>query len=207
MIRFATITATRSDRPELLAFCKTQLKRMNRKADKSFFVDYPPAGGDFDLTERVKIGVNHARAEGFELIFIIEDDDYYPATYFDNIPDADFIGEYRTTYYTLVHRQYEQWPHTRHSSLFTTGFKISALDGFAWPAGRERFLDVTLWKYAIKARKKIADRTTGAIGIKHNIGLCGGKGHTQRMKEQDPQMEWLRSHVDSEAFNFYKSTL
>lgn len=204
-MKFATITPTRGDRPELLEFCNYQLNRMERKPNASFFIEHKPENNKVDLVYRVVLGLQEAVLSGVDFVFIIEDDDYYDPTYFNHIPDADFIGEQNTIYHNLRNKTYQNYAHPGRSSLFTTGFKISALDGFKWPHDQERFLDIALWRYANDSKKKIAYRETGAIGIKHGTGLCGGKGHVTRMKHTDNNLEWLKEHVDSTAYEFYKS--
>lgn len=203
-MKFATITPTRGDRPELLEFCKYQLGRMERKPDASFFIDFPPKDGSVDIVWRVYEGMQRAAEMGFDVVFIIEDDDYYDSTYFNHIPDADFIGESNSIYYNLSNKTYQNFNHPGRSSLFTTGFKISALKGFR-PNYNSRFLDIDLWKHAFNKKLTTTYRETGAIGIKHGIGLCGGKGHKMHMKHSDNNLEWLAEHVDSTAYEFYKS--
>jgi len=202
---FATITPTRGDRPELLKFCKRQLARMEVKPTASYFIDYKPKGSEIDLVPRIREGIFQSESEGIDMVFIVEDDDFIPSNYFNNIPDADFIGTPETWYHNLRNKTYQVFNHPGRSSLFTTGFRISALDKFLWPKDDERFLDIALWKYANKAKKKITWRDTSAIGIKHNIGLCGGKGHVMRLKNSDNDLSWLKEHVDSEAYEFYKT--
>jgi hypothetical protein len=67
------------------------------------------------------------------------------------------------------------------------------------------FLDIEIWKYAKSTSKrcKFID-DTGSIGIKHGIGLCGGKGHKMEMNNKDPDMTWLKARVDNDSFEFYK---
>ncbi len=180
---------------------------MNNKPGHSYFIDFKPTANNVDIVPRIQQGIRQAKADGFDLVFIVEDDDFFPSNYFDNIPDTDFIGSEKTTYYNLKNRTYQDWTHPRRSSLFTTGFKISALNDFQWPEHQERFLDLSIWNYGSSQRKKtIGWRETGAIGIKHGIGLCGGRGHMQRNKYFDNhEMDWLKGKVDSEAFEFYKS--
>lgn len=194
----------RGDRPELLEFCKYQLSRMEVKPDHSFFIDFPPKNDKIDLVWRVFEGIHRAAEMGFDLVFIVENDDFYDSTYFNHIPDADFIGESNTIYYNLRNKTYQNFSHPGRSSLFTTGFKISALKGFR-PNYNERFLDISLWKHANLTGKNMVFRETGAIGIKHNIGLCGGKGHVLRMRNSDENLEWLKENVDSDAYEFYKT--
>jgi len=203
-MKFATITPDRGDRKPLMDFCKYQIGRFEVKPDKSYFIDYAPRSEGIDIVPRVLEGIERAKEDGFDLVFILESDDFYDRTYFNHIPDADFIGESNSIYYNLRNKTYQNFNHPGRSSLFTTGFKISALKGFR-PKENDRFLDISLWKYAFDAGKTVAFRETGAIGIKHGIGLCGGKGHKLVMKHKDSNLEWLSEHVDSEAFEFYKN--
>lgn len=171
---------------------------------QSIFVDYKPSGNGIDLINRIQTGLLQVQ-KGIDLVFIVEDDDFYPSNYFNNIPNADFIGTPETWYYNLRNKTYQNFTHPGRSSLFTTGFKISALDKFVWPPDQERFLDIKLWQYANDKKKSIAWRDTGAVGIKHNIGLCGGRGHIMTMRNRDERLEWLKEHVDSTSYEFYKS--
>jgi len=202
---FAVIIPDRGDRPQLLEFAKFQLSRMSTQPDAVYIVDYKPKSAAVDLIPRIKIGTEKAKSDGFDQVMIVENDDWYGKDYFDNIGYADFVGSESTTYYNLRNRTYQDWTHPKRSSLFTTGFKISALEGFEWPPETDTFLDISLWLYATQKRKTIHWRETKAIGIKHGIGLCGGKGHVQQNKYMDRELEWLKANVDSESFDFYKS--
>lgn len=202
---FCTITPSRGDRPQFLEFCKHQLSRMTIKPDHSFFIDWKPQSKDIDLVTRVRDGVHEALHAGFNQVYIIEDDDFYPETYFEKLQsvNSDFIGEEKTTYYNLRNKTWQTMSHPGRSSLFITGFKLSVLKDFNWPKKTERFLDISLWSYAKTKKRKFVE--TGAIGIKHSIGLCGGRGHQMNMKNQDIQMEWLKSNVSNDAYLFYKT--
>lgn len=202
---FATITPSRGDRPQFLEFAKHQLSRMTVKPDKSYFIDYKPKSEDVDLVERIQEGIRQAQADGFNDVYILEDDDAYLPNHFEKMQlgNFDFIGEEKTTYYNLRNRTWQTMSHPGRSSLFITGFKISALKDFNWPNRTERFLDISLWSHAKKKKRKFVE--SRAIGIKHNLGLCGGKGHVLRMKNEDLGMEWLKANVSSEAYVFYKS--
>lgn len=209
MIRFATITPTRGDRPLLLDFCKRQIDRMKTKPEVAYFIDYEPTSEKPDLIARVRKGIECAQADGLDMVFIVEDDDYYPADYFDNLNIGSlFFGSPYTYYYNLKNQTYDWWSHNHRSSLFRTGFRISALKGFKWPKETDVFLDIDLWKFAYPQYQnspKIQWRTNRALGIKHGIGLTGGKGHKMTMKHKDQKFEWLKQSVDAEAFDFYKS--
>lgn len=205
---FCTITPDRGEkeRAPLLEFCKHQLSRMTLKPDKSYFITDPPTSPKVDLVERIQRGVEMAKQDGFEYAFIIESDDAYPANYFQqfDIGEFSFYGSTETIYYNLRNRTYSIFTHQGRSSLFVTGFKISALKSFNWYAPKSRFLDVSLWEFSetsVGMRQFI--KPSGAIGIKHNLGLCAGKGHTTRGANIDEQLEKLRSWTDDEQFSFY----
>jgi hypothetical protein len=206
-LRFCTITPTRGDRTELLNFCKHQLSRTTVKPEKSYFIDYKPKSDKVDLVERVQHGIELAKADGYEYAFIIEDDDYYPANYFESFDIGNYLfyGSERTTYYNLRNVTYIEFTHPLRSSLFTTGFNIEALERFNWYAPRNRFLDVSLWSHA--EGKPAQFIQTKAIGIKHNLGLCAGKGHVLKGNMEDQTLQWLKDNTDQDAFDFYKDLM
>jgi hypothetical protein len=203
MEKFAVIIPDRNDRPELIQHCFKQLSRMTVKPDQVFHINWSPISSQVDLVERVLDGACKAKAAGFDLVFIIENDDYYKPDYFERFGDfnGDIFGDDMTYYYHLKNRQYKSMPHPGRASLFTTGFRISALKDFQW--GGDQFLDGRLWDYAKRNRLKRVFVNTGAIGIKHGIGKCGGKGHKMKMINCDSHMSWLKGRVDPESYLFY----
>lgn len=209
MTPFCTITPDRGDRKPLMDFCRYQLSRMSVKPDKSYFIEYPPVSDRIDLVERIQEGVRQAKADGFKYAFIIESDDAYPVNYFEafDIGDFGFYGSTETIYYNIRNRTYNIMTHPGRSSLFTTGFKISELDNFNWYAPKSRFLDVSLWEYSDTSVGMRQFVRTGAIGIKHDIGLCAGKGHKMRGPHCDDALEKLRAWTDDEQFDFYSQLM
>jgi len=200
---FAVIIPDRGDRQQLTMHCLKQIARMTLKPDKVIHVNYEPTGQGFDLVERIREGIN--KAGSTDLCFIIENDDYMPTDYFERFGDMsqhDFFGQQTSIYYNLINRTYTQLNHPGRSSLFTTGFRVSALNRFRWPENTP-FLDIKLWEYAQDHRRKFVD--TGAIGIKTGIGLCGGKGHRMIFGGKDPDLKWLQANVDSDSFDFYSN--
>lgn len=207
---FCTITPDRGDRPQLMEFCKHQLTRMTIKPDKSYFIDHPPTDDRKDLIARVQRGVALARGDGFDKVYIIENDDWYPANYFERLQlnGEDFIGCNRSLYYNINNRTYEYLHHPNHSSLYCTAFRISALNGFNWPEPQAIFLDLRLWRHAKRQNKKMhLHHDPIGVSIKHNIGLVGGSGHRRELARRDPELEFLKSQVDDEAYVFYKSLI
>jgi hypothetical protein len=206
-MNFAAIIPDRGDRKELTELCFAQLDRMTKKPDKVYHIKHKPESERFDLVQRIHIGTNLAKADGFDWVFIIENDDFYPANYFDKFTpyfeNHDFLGDDMTHYYNLRNQSYKLMQHPHRSSLFTTAFRISALNHWDWKKvdPHMAFLDIELWKYGRFKRRKFIQ--TGAIGIKHGIGLCGGKGHSMNMPQKDFALEWLAENTDEMCFNHY----
>jgi hypothetical protein len=203
---FCAIIPDRGDRKELTEHCLWQLSRMTLKPDQSYNINYKPESDRFDLTERVKQGWKLAKQDGIEWCCIVENDDFYPADYFETIFSEDksqysFIGNDMTTYYNLKNKTWRTWRHNLRASLFTTCFKTDVMDDFRWSNGNTPFLDVSIWEYAELFTKHFI--YANAIGIKHGLGKCGGKGHKMIMENQDNNLEYLKSIVDKESFEFY----
>lgn len=183
---------------------------MTVKPDKSYFIDYTPTDNRKDLVPRIQQGIIQAQRDGFDHVFILEDDDFYSPNYFETMQlnGVDFIGSSKSLYYNISNRSYEYFNHPERSSLFCTGFKISALQHFQWPEHQAVFLDLKLWRYAMRQRKKfkLHPETVG-VSIKHGIGLSGGSGHRRVLRHSDPSLEFLKSKVDAEAYEFYITLL
>lgn len=179
---------------------------MSRQPKETFFIDHKPTSREYDLTLRVKLGIAAAEKAGIDICYIIEDDDAYPTDYFwkMDMTGVDFIGSNKTLYYNIQNNTHKEWDHPRRSSLFCTGFRISAMKRFDWPPDDTLFLDLPLWRYASRLKHKLLDRPV-AIGMKHGIGMTGGIGHKIIMPNKDPDRVFLKSKLDSESFAFYSS--
>jgi hypothetical protein len=208
---FATITPNRGgERKLLFEFCIQQLKKMNgdKPPMNAYVINYPPKDDKVDIVPRVRMGVEMAKKDGFTHVFIVESDDFYPVGYLQRSLDFDFFGFDTTWYYNIRNRTYAKYIHPKRSSLFCTGFKISALDKFQWPADDTIFLDIALWQFASRGRFKVKLlKDNPCLGIKHNIDKVGGKAHRWTMRNKDSDLSFLKSRVDAEAFQFYKDLM
>lgn len=204
---FATLTPTRGDRNELLGFVHKRLLSSTPKPGYLLTMCEEPKSEAIDIVPRIREGIEVLKAKGYDFVFIVEDDDFLPENYFNSwgdLSELDFVGFRDTVYYNLKNRTYQTFDHPERSSLFCTGFRISALENFNWPNDNWPFLDVRLWSYAQQTDKRIKlMKGNPTLGIKHGIGKCGGKGHFLLMKHSDNDFSFLRSRVDSEAFDFY----
>lgn len=202
---WATITPSRGgERPEFFQFCVKQLTELTG-GQRNYLMNERPTSNEPDLVPRVRKGIELAKKDGFTHVYLFEDDDSYNASYFQNYLDFDFFGYSDTTYYSLRNKTYATFKHPGRSSLFTTAFKISALDDFDWPPDNYVFLDLKIWAHAAKKKKaKIRLlKNNPCLGIKHGQGLVGGKGHRMIMKNKDNDLKFLRSRVNDETFEFY----
>jgi hypothetical protein len=88
--------------------------------------------------------------------------------------------------------------------MFCTTFRTEKF--IKLPAGDHfGFLDLAWWK-AIKPEESKMINREHALGIKHSIfGKLGGNGHTMTFTRFDQTLNYLRSRLDKEAFEFYHS--
>ncbi len=217
MIKFCAITPDRGDRPQFLEHCKYQMDRQTVKPDVHIITG-PEAiepGPFADIIPRIKAGIETVKYLGFNYVFIIENDDYYPDNYFEQMlfgfeKGYPFVGISKTIYYSIFLKRYSVLHHTGHSSLMCTGIDLNFFDYFPWPADTEKFLDKKIWAWAIENHIiKFIDPGNMPIGIKHGIGFCGGTGHNDNFPYQDfdSDMSWLKTTIRSESFAFYKSLI
>lgn len=204
-MRIATLTPTR-DRRVLLNFCHDQICGQSVEVHSKYFINFDSVNNKHDLTQRIRQGYELAKEGGLDWVVIFEDDDAYPTNYIErftpHMDRYDFIGDPNSLYYNIHTRRYQVFNHPRRASLFTTAFRVSALDKFRWPPDDTVFLDIKLWNYAKNFKCKFID--SGAVGIKgHGIGKHGGKGHTMELKHADPTGDFLKSKVTPRHFEFY----
>lgn len=211
-MKIASLTPTRgSERKVLFDFCKEQIDRQTLQPDNRYYMAFEPLDGAKDLTRRVRQGWELAKRDGVDWCIIHEDDDSYLDTHIANYAQYfegyDFIGDPWTTYYRLDTRRWQTDHHHGRASLFTTAFRVSALDNFQWPPDDYVFLDIPLWKYA-KSKYRCKFLKSGAIGIKgHKQGIVGGKGHRQNLKKEDMALRYLRDNVGQRQFQFYQELM
>jgi hypothetical protein len=207
-MKLGIILPDHGGREELIDLAWQQIGKQTVRPDAIYHIGpgHIRPSGSIDLVARLKMGCQHAKEDGIDFVLIIEDDFYGPDYIARFIPymNFDFVGQDYTYYYQLKQRAWARFDHKYRSSLFTTGFKVSALNNWNWDDLRPdmAMVDIRLWGYAKRRTKAFID--TGAIGIKHGIGLCGGKGNLINMKNKDPEMLWLKEKVSGDAFEFYR---
>ena len=208
--KFCIIIPDRGDRKEFTKHCLYQMSIQTVQPNKIYHIDYEPVNPLPDLIPRIRSGINLAKKDGYDLCHIIENDDFYPINHFQimQFEDYDFIGVIKTIYYSLILKKYRIMSHIDQirSSLFCTGFRISALEDFEFPDSMVKTLDMYLWNHArMKGNFFLYDLKNMPIGIKHGIGLCGGAGHgiTFGYDTDDIELEWLKKNTTYKSYEFY----
>lgn len=228
-MNIAVITPDRGDRPEFLACLRTMLENQILKPDHVELVNYPPKSTLPDITERYRIGYEKLSKMGFDVILFMENDDYYSPKYIQEMilewqlaGFPDLFGTTFTTYYHIGLRKYFTFYHSERASMMNTLIRTNLK--INWPADHEIFTDMFLW-----TRHDCLNGTKGlwtppdnlSIGIKHGVGMCGGRQHSTGLHRytiqgglgnersggrDDVELKWLSERVkDSSIFEFYKS--
>lgn len=169
-----------------------------------------------DITLRYRTGYDRLRGKGIDCILFIENDDWYACTYietmvaeWENAGKPDLFGHNFTVYYHIKLFAYFVMQHETRSSAMNTLIKAD-LD-FKWCSDSEAYTDIHLWS-TIQNRKVLHFDTIICMGIKHGIGLCGGKSHLDRLHRYaapsgtpDNQKFFLKRILDTESFEFYST--
>lgn len=207
-MKIACIVCDHGGREELITFARQQIAKQTVMPFAIYHIgtNLIPPNGSIDLIARLKLAYEMAKKDRVDFLLIWEDD-AYPKDYIQRfVPymNFDFVGQDYTYYYQLKQRAWARFDHKYRSSLFTTGFKVSALNNWNWDDLRPdmAMVDIRLWEYAKRRTKAFID--TGAIGIKSGLGLCGGRGHLLKLNNHDPEMNWLKEKVSGDAFEFYQ---
>jgi len=207
-MKIGTVTPTLGNRPKFINFLKSRLERQTRKADYSVFVDYENTTGEVDIKERFVKGISECFDNGCDLVIMIEDDDYYPLTYIEEMTSAweqlgkpNLFGVKTTTYYHIESNRFVNMA-PAHCSAFCSAVSKGA--NYSVGESGSPYYDIALWK----ANKGVqVDIMHPPLGIKHGQGVCGGVGHNPNaplyQKNTDKSLTLLRQRVDAEAFDFY----
>lgn len=208
-MKIGALTPDRGDRPQFLRHAMRFSERQTFKPAAHLLVCDPPRSTAPDLGWRVREGLEMLFAGGCDAVAIIENDDYYAPGFLDSLvrewsrhDRPPLFGFDETIYYHAGLRAWSRLRHPGRASLCSTLVTSKALS-VSWSEDTV-FLDLLLWA----ALPGVAIPVPGPpemIGIKHGVGLCGGTMHHSVVWEHgDPDLEWLRGHVDEESLRFYE---
>lgn len=205
--KVAVLTPTNnSDRKPFLDFLEKRIQAQTRKPDKWLKVDYPNKDNKIDLSNRYKQGITQLFEEGFDLIIFMEDDDYYPVTYVEEMikhwelaDKPSLIGVKTTTYYYLKTNTHRFFKNETHCSAFCTAVS-KEVEYESIPDGIRTF-DLQLWKINKGVKAKFENLP---IGIKHGLGITGVQNYHNVPKKSLSMPVPFNKWVDDEAFKFYE---
>jgi glycosyltransferase involved in cell wall biosynthesis len=197
------------ERKLFVDFLESRLQKQTVKPDVIAKIDYPNTTTKPDLAKRYREGAKKCFDAGCDFVLFIEDDDYYPLTYIEEMTkaweDAErpcLIGHDETIYYHILSKGYKYHSTTlKHTSAFCTGITKKVAMGAKVCADTNAFIDIALWNRNKGVQVHLEHPP---IGIKHGIGKTGGAFHDdKRYKLYDSNCSLLKTLVDEEAFEFY----
>lgn len=208
-MKIGVIIPTRGDRPEFLENCLRMLNAQTLQPHIVELIDFEP-GEQCDITKRYRIGYDRLRNKGLDGIAFIEDDDWYRPDYLEIMTTEwmkrgcpDLFGTMYTIYYHLRLKAWFEFQHDRRASAMNTLIKPDL--NFEWCPDHEAYTDLHLWKIALNGMT-FRPKQVIAMGIKHGIGMCGGRNHTDRLNRfvnHDKELRFMKSVMDAESFEFY----
>jgi hypothetical protein len=210
-MKIGVIIPDRGDRPQFLDNCIRMINNQSLKPDDVFVVGHTPISEKIDITFRYRIGYEYFRFKNYDVVFLIENDDWYSNDYFKIMIDAwkknnkpNIFGTNYTIYYHLLLKAWKKMEHFSRASAMNTILKPD-LD-FEWCSDYYAFTDLHLWS-KIKGVTFTPEKII-SLGIKHGHGLCGGHYHNDRLNRfvnDDVNFEFLKSTTDKTSFEFYNS--
>jgi hypothetical protein len=181
------------------------------KPDHIELVNDAPINDSCDITWRYRNGYDRLRNKGFDVIFLMEDDDYYAVDYIETMVNEwvnhgkpSIFGTNYTIYYNLRVSAWFTFHHITRSSAMSTMLIPDLI--FPWCVDTQPYTDMHLWRMikgiTFKPSKHIC------LGMKHGTTVTGGRSHVDRLQRyinQDHQKDFLRSNMDAESFNFFSN--
>jgi len=232
------LTTATGDRPEAFALCEKWMRRQTfwPKVKRWLVVDdgkngptkttlgqeyvrREPQPDDPRTTETMnylaiaalmnEIGTN-------EIMFFIEDDDYYRPDYLERmaqgIEGVDLVGEIPSRYYNVALRSYMLCDNDKHAGLCQTAIRGVVVPTWIKVLQNVRnldnpFSDINLWK-AWTGPKRFVESPLRplCVGIKGMPGRKGiGCGHRPGPNQRpDPELEILKKWIGSEDLEVYR---
>ena len=208
-MKIGVVVPDKGGRNIFLSQVFAMLQRQTRKIDCIAWI-YEDSEFEYDVTWRYRKGIEELTREGCDLILFIENDDIYHNNYVStmvkewrkaNKPDLFGIDE--SVYYHLKKKKYSVLQHKGRASAFAT--MITNKLEIDYPKDDEKFFDLHLWRN--HDGKTFTPKKPICLGIKHGIGKCAGKGHSDNFKydNDDKDMTYLKANTNRFCFKFYKS--
>lgn len=211
-INFGVIIPDRGDRPAFMDNCLRMMKAQTQQPDLIKIIGFKSTDAKCDITKRYRMGYDLLRDQHLDVVFFIENDDWYSPVYFETMilnwiikGAPQIFGTNFTIYYHLKLKAWHRMEHDERASAMNTMIKPDLT--FNWCADDYAYTDQHLWQ-EFKQGIAYEPQMLISIGMKHGIGMCGGAFHTDRFKRyvnEDPDMLWLKRKIDKESFDFYSN--
>lgn len=217
-MKIGIIIPDRGDRPEFLKNCLRMIDNQQFaqywKKDgieiETFIVDYKPKNSDCDITPRYKKGYEYFSNQNVDIVFLIENDDWYSKYYMNTMllewvknDKPDILGTNYTIYYNIGICKHKTLEHFHRSSAMSTILKPNLK--IQWPKDEDPYTDIHLWKQLNGVTFRPKNHI--CLGIKHGVGKPGGHYHINQLDKypnNDDGLKFLQETIDSESFVFYK---
>ena len=177
-VKVGVVIPTRNNRPAFLKQCLEYVKRQTHPIAKTVVVDYDQKTFPNDLAERYQYGF--AQVTDCDLVFLIEDDDWYRADYIARMVERwefhgkpDIYGINDSLYYHIFSQRYWHSVHPGRASAYSTAMRPNA--PLNWERLDPLWMDIGIWEQLKGVAEDLPHRIS--VGIKHGIGDCGGVGH------------------------------
>lgn len=215
--KIGIIIPDRGDRPEFLNNCLRMMREQTMRPDEIQLIDFPAKDPKIkDITLRYRRGYENF-GNRVDCILFVENDDWYKPNYIETMVTEwerqnrpELLGVQNTIYYHLAHRRWKTMHTLSRSSAMSTLIKPNL--NFLWGPDHDPYTDMWLWTRVaveLKWRKMVINfPELICMGMKHGKGLCGGYFHTDRLdsyKENDADLSYLKSHLDTNSFNFFST--
>lgn len=213
-IKLGILIPDRGDRPLFLKNCLRMLEAQTFKPTIIELINEPPKTNECDITYRYRTGYDKLRNKGLDVIALIENDDFYSPEFLETMVKEwdkrgrpQLLGTDYTIYYQIELGGYMIMHHIERSSAMSTLIKPDL--EFNWCPDNEPYTDMHLWNAAGLNGAIFHPDKHICIGIKHNVGMCGGYAHNPkklyRYTERDTNKDFLRANMDAESFDFYSN--
>ena len=210
-MKIAVLIPTRGNRPELLENCLRMIRNQTVQPDHIEVVNDTPLSKERDITLRYRLGYERLRNKSFDVIFLMEDDDYYSPEYIETMLSAwndagrpNIFGTSYTIYYNIGLFAWHPMAHNTRSSAMST--MIAPNLNLTWCVDNDPFTDIHLWR-TVKGKVFTPEKHI-CLGIKHGTTMTGGKSHVDRLHRyinKDKDHKFLYENMDIESYNFYSN--
>jgi glycosyltransferase involved in cell wall biosynthesis len=209
MIKVGVIIPDRNDRPDFLGNCLRMIAEQTLKPVIVELVNDKPITAQCDITWRYRLGYDRFQKHDVDVIAFMENDDWYSPEYLEVMANAwekhgrpDIFGTNYTIYYHLKLKKWFTFKHHDRASAMNT--LIKPYLSFKWCVDHEPFTDTYLWDIlpgvTFKPEKHVA------IGMKHGVGMLGGKLHVNRLHRYvENDNGFLKNNLDPKSYEFYST--